>query len=73
VPIAAASIRPDPAAASGDRPGAPVVTLPDDPPAATPDVYYLIFDRYAGERVLRFYEATNQPEKAREWREKLSP
>ena len=25
----------------------------------------------AGERVVRFYEATNQPEKAREWREKL--
>jgi serine/threonine protein kinase len=26
----------------------------------------------AGERVVRFYEATNQPEKARVWREKLS-
>jgi serine/threonine protein kinase/tetratricopeptide (TPR) repeat protein len=26
----------------------------------------------AGERVVRFYEATNQPEKAREWREKLA-
>jgi hypothetical protein len=26
----------------------------------------------AGERVVRFYEVTNQPEKAREWREKLS-
>jgi hypothetical protein len=25
----------------------------------------------AGERVVRFYEATNQPEKVREWREKL--
>jgi hypothetical protein len=25
----------------------------------------------AGERVVRFYEATNQPEKARAWREKL--
>jgi hypothetical protein len=24
----------------------------------------------AGERVVRFYEATNQPEKARVWREK---
>ena len=27
----------------------------------------------AGERVVHFYEVTNQPEKAREWREKLSP
>jgi hypothetical protein len=27
----------------------------------------------AGERVVRFYEATNQPEKARAWREKLKP
>jgi serine/threonine protein kinase len=27
----------------------------------------------AGERLIRFYEATNQPEKARAWREKLSP
>jgi serine/threonine protein kinase len=26
----------------------------------------------AGERVVRFYEETNQPERAREWREKLS-
>src|SRR5262249_22166793 len=26
----------------------------------------------AGERVVRFYEATNQPEKAKEWREKLA-
>jgi tetratricopeptide (TPR) repeat protein len=26
-----------------------------------------------GERIVRFYEVTNQPEKAREWREKLSP
>lgn len=25
----------------------------------------------AGERVVRFYEVTNQPEKARAWREKL--
>jgi len=25
----------------------------------------------AGERVVRYYEETNQPEKAREWREKL--
>jgi tetratricopeptide (TPR) repeat protein len=25
----------------------------------------------AGERLIRFYEATNQPEKAREWREKV--
>ncbi len=29
--------------------------------------------REAGERVARFYEATGQPEKAREWRAKLSP
>jgi tetratricopeptide (TPR) repeat protein len=27
----------------------------------------------AGERVIRYYEQTNQPEKAREWREKLKP
>jgi eukaryotic-like serine/threonine-protein kinase len=27
----------------------------------------------AGERIARFYEVTNQPEKAREWWEKLSP
>ncbi|MFO0810863.1 MAG: serine/threonine-protein kinase [Gemmataceae bacterium] len=27
----------------------------------------------AGERVVRYYEATNQPEKARSWREKLHP
>jgi serine/threonine protein kinase/tetratricopeptide (TPR) repeat protein len=27
----------------------------------------------AGERVIRFYEVTNQPEKAREWREKVKP
>jgi hypothetical protein len=27
----------------------------------------------AGERVIQFYEVTNQPEKARMWREKLSP
>ena len=26
-----------------------------------------------GERVVHFYEATNQPEKAREWRERLLP
>jgi hypothetical protein len=25
----------------------------------------------AGERIVRFYEVTNQPEKAREWREKI--
>jgi hypothetical protein len=25
----------------------------------------------AGERLIRYYEATNQPEKAREWREKI--
>jgi hypothetical protein len=25
----------------------------------------------AGQRVVRFYEDTNQPEKAREWREKV--
>jgi tetratricopeptide (TPR) repeat protein len=29
--------------------------------------------REAGERVVRFYEATGQPEEAREWRAKLSP
>ena len=29
--------------------------------------------RDAGERVVRFYEATGQPEKAREWRAKLPP
>jgi hypothetical protein len=27
----------------------------------------------AGERVVCFYEATNQPEKAKEWRAKLPP
>src|SRR5262249_43306759 len=27
----------------------------------------------AGERVVRFYEVTGQPEKARAWREKLQP
>jgi hypothetical protein len=27
----------------------------------------------AGERVVRFYEATNQPDQARAWREKLRP
>jgi eukaryotic-like serine/threonine-protein kinase len=27
----------------------------------------------AGERIVRFYDLTNQPEKARDWREKLSP
>jgi tetratricopeptide (TPR) repeat protein len=27
----------------------------------------------AGERIVRFYEVTNQPEKARVWREKLKP
>jgi hypothetical protein len=26
----------------------------------------------AGERIVRFYETTNQTDKAREWREKLS-
>jgi hypothetical protein len=25
----------------------------------------------AGERVIRYYEETNQPERAREWREKI--
>jgi hypothetical protein len=53
VPIAASLLGPDPAAASGAHPGAPTVTLPATPPAARPDVYYLIFDRYASARVLR--------------------
>ena len=27
----------------------------------------------AGDRLIRFYEVTNQPEKARAWREKVKP
>jgi hypothetical protein len=27
--------------------------------------------KLAGERVIRYYKVTNQPEKAREWREKI--
>jgi serine/threonine protein kinase len=33
--------------------------------------YFRLTD--AGERVVRYYEVTNQPEKAREWREKVGP
>lgn len=51
VPILA-SPRADDASAAAAGFGDPVV-LPAAPPASRPDVYYLILDRYANERVLR--------------------
>ncbi|HEY7477385.1 MAG TPA: sulfatase-like hydrolase/transferase, partial [Actinomycetota bacterium] len=51
VPISM-SVRPDGPSAAAAGFLDPVV-LPTTPPASRPDVYYLIFDRYANERVLR--------------------
>jgi hypothetical protein len=50
VPLVGTAIRPGSAVASAPREEVP---LPAQPPAERPDVYYLIFDRYTNERVLR--------------------